>query len=228
MPKRCESFLAANGLKPGNLAAVGFHGQTLLHRPGARAHACRSATARRSRRGSAFPSSMIFAPPTSPRAGRARRWRRSFIARWCGICGASAAGRGAQSRRRRQRDLYRRRQIDRLRYRARQRVARRFFAAAHRTAARHRRPQGRGRHGRRGDDRASDGASVLRRAAAEIARPQRFSRLGRRRARRHRHRERRRDAHRAHRGRGGARSCRICRARRKAGSSPAAARAIRR
>jgi anhydro-N-acetylmuramic acid kinase len=28
-----ETFLAANDLKPANLAAVGFHGQTLLHRP---------------------------------------------------------------------------------------------------------------------------------------------------------------------------------------------------
>ena len=28
-----ESFLDTNGLKPGDLAAVGFHGQTLLHRP---------------------------------------------------------------------------------------------------------------------------------------------------------------------------------------------------
>jgi anhydro-N-acetylmuramic acid kinase len=28
-----ESFLATNGLKPGDVAAVGFHGQTLLHRP---------------------------------------------------------------------------------------------------------------------------------------------------------------------------------------------------
>ena len=28
-----QSFLGANALKPGSLAAVGFHGQTLLHRP---------------------------------------------------------------------------------------------------------------------------------------------------------------------------------------------------
>jgi len=28
-----EAFIGANGLKPANLAAVGFHGQTLLHRP---------------------------------------------------------------------------------------------------------------------------------------------------------------------------------------------------
>jgi anhydro-N-acetylmuramic acid kinase len=28
-----ESFLGSNGLQPGDLAAVGFHGQTLLHRP---------------------------------------------------------------------------------------------------------------------------------------------------------------------------------------------------
>jgi anhydro-N-acetylmuramic acid kinase len=28
-----ESFLGTNGLQPGDLAAVGFHGQTLLHRP---------------------------------------------------------------------------------------------------------------------------------------------------------------------------------------------------
>jgi len=28
-----EAFLDTNGLKPGNVAAVGFHGQTLLHRP---------------------------------------------------------------------------------------------------------------------------------------------------------------------------------------------------
>src|SRR6202050_2527830 len=28
-----QSFLDTNGLRPGHLAAVGFHGQTLLHRP---------------------------------------------------------------------------------------------------------------------------------------------------------------------------------------------------
>ena len=37
-------------------------------------------------RGSAFRWSMIFAPPMSPPAGRARRWRRCFIGRWCGDC----------------------------------------------------------------------------------------------------------------------------------------------
>ena len=45
-------------------------------------HACNSATERRLRRGSAFRWSMTFAPPTLKPAGRGRRWRRFFTARW--------------------------------------------------------------------------------------------------------------------------------------------------
>ena len=33
MREAVQSFLDSNGLRPGDLAAVGFHGQTLLHRP---------------------------------------------------------------------------------------------------------------------------------------------------------------------------------------------------
>ena len=146
---------------------------------------------------------------------------------------AAASDRGAQYRRRRQRHLSSTAtRSDRLRHRARQRADRRFHARAHRRAAATRTATRRGGGPRRrGGDRAAARASVLRAAAAEVARPQRLSRMGRGacRACGHAHRGRRRDADRAHRRDGRARASSILpRAPRDAGSSPAAARAIRR
>ena len=144
-----ESFLAANGLQPGHFAAIGLPRPNAAAPAGARSHAADRRRQRARRRGSAFPSSMIFAPPMWRRAGRARRWRRSSIAPWCGnrareppvavlnlggvanvtyIDGdaliACDTGPGNA-------------------------LLDDFLRRAHRPPARHRWPQGRGRHGRR-------------------------------------------------------------------------------
>ncbi len=58
---------------------------------------CRSAAGGSSPNGSAFPSSMIFAPPMSRPAGRARRSRRSFIRLWCGSWAATHRSRCSMS-----------------------------------------------------------------------------------------------------------------------------------
>ena len=84
-----RSLLGGNGLRPGDLAAIGFHGQTLLHRP-ERALTVQIGDGQVLAKRSAFPWSMIFAPPMSRQAGRARRWRRCFIRRWCASSAASA------------------------------------------------------------------------------------------------------------------------------------------
>ena len=77
-----ETFLAANDLKPPMWPRSDSTVRRCCIGRNAGLH-CRSATAPHWRRGSAFRSSTIFAPPTLPRAGRGRRWRRSIIARWC-------------------------------------------------------------------------------------------------------------------------------------------------
>ena len=78
-----ETFLAANGVAADAVTVIGFHGQTVLHRP-ERGLTSRSATAVCWPPGLAFPWSTIFAPPTWRPAGRARRWRRCFTERLCG------------------------------------------------------------------------------------------------------------------------------------------------
>ncbi len=155
-----QTFLAANALEPANVAAVGFHGQTLLHRP-ERGLTVQIGDGRAlaARLGIAVVYDFRAADVAAGGQGAplAPIFHRALVRR----LGRDAADRGAQYRRRRQCDLYRRRRIDRLRHRARQCLARRFFAAAHRAPARRRRPQGRGRRGRRGHDRAAVAASVL-------------------------------------------------------------------
>jgi anhydro-N-acetylmuramic acid kinase len=74
-----ETFLATEHIDKAAVAIVGFHGQTVLHRPSARL------TARRSRGVSASRSPMIFARQMSPQAGRARRWCLYSIRLWRAI-----------------------------------------------------------------------------------------------------------------------------------------------
>ncbi len=87
------TFLHANGLSARDVAVVGFHGQTVLHQPD-RHLTVQLGNGRRAREpGSASRWSMTSAPPTSPPAGRARRWCRSIIVRWCGCStGRSRSG----------------------------------------------------------------------------------------------------------------------------------------
>ena len=75
-----EALLRDNEIDPASIDIVGFHGQTVLHRPKQRLRS-RSATGRRWPRVSASTSLMIFAPPTSPPAARARRSCPCSIAR---------------------------------------------------------------------------------------------------------------------------------------------------
>src|SRR5207248_8558535 len=77
-----EAFLAANGMAPSEVAVVGFHGQTVVHRLTA-ASPSSSATAKRWPADSAFPWSTTFALPTLPPEDTARRWCPYFIARCC-------------------------------------------------------------------------------------------------------------------------------------------------
>jgi len=83
-----ESFLAANGLQHGEVAVVGFPGQTLLHRPERHLTLQIGDGAALAARLGTPVVCMIFVRRTWPRAGRARRLRQSFTARWCGNCSA--------------------------------------------------------------------------------------------------------------------------------------------
>ncbi len=99
--RRACSTTAAS--RAADVDVIGFHGQTILHRPAERrtwqiGDGALLARADRHRRGRRFPQ-----PPTSRPAGRARRSRRSTMPRAAEL--ARAAGRRAQHRRRRQRHL---------------------------------------------------------------------------------------------------------------------------
>ncbi len=198
-----QSFLAANDLQPGNLAAVGFHGQTLLHRPergltvqigDGRALAARLGipvvydfrAADVAAGGQGAPLAPIFHRALVRQLGReppVAVLNVGGVANVTYIDGdeliACDTGPGNALL-----DDFLRLRTGRPLDTDGRKAAAGTVDEAH--------------------DRASAGASVLRAAAAEIARPQRFPRLGRRHARRHRRRERRGDADRAHRGRGGA------------------------
>ncbi len=224
-----EAFLAANGMPPREVAVVGFHGQTVLHRPD------RGLTvqlgdgpALAARLG--IPVVYDFRAADVAAGGQGAPVVPVFHRAMVRMLERAASGRRAQSRRRRQRDLHRRRRrAGRLRYRPGQCADRRLSPPADREPAGRRRPRRRRRQGRRGRGRPRARASVLRQAAAEIARPQHLPPLGGRggRARQQEHRGWRRHDHRDHRGRGRSRHHASCRARRRAGSSPAAAPAIR-
>jgi anhydro-N-acetylmuramic acid kinase len=76
------TFLHANGLSAGAIDVVGFHGQTVLHRPDRRVTVQLGDGAELARR-LGIPWSTIFAPPMCRRR-RGRRWCRSITVRWCG------------------------------------------------------------------------------------------------------------------------------------------------
>ena len=76
-----SSFHAAtNAAAACAIDVIGFHGQTVLHRPEQRL-TVQLGDGPLLARGPASMSSTICAPPTSRPAGRARRWRRSIIVR---------------------------------------------------------------------------------------------------------------------------------------------------
>jgi 1,6-anhydro-N-acetylmuramate kinase len=77
-----EAFLAANGMPPSAVAVVGFHGQTVLHRPD-RGLTIQLGNSAALAAGSASRWSTTSAPPMSLPAGRAPRSCRCSIAPWC-------------------------------------------------------------------------------------------------------------------------------------------------
>jgi anhydro-N-acetylmuramic acid kinase len=82
-----ESLLVANGLQREQVAVVGFHGQTLIHRPGRRLTLqIGDGRALATRLGIAVVYDFRAADVAA--GGQGRRWRRSFTARWCGGCSA--------------------------------------------------------------------------------------------------------------------------------------------
>ena len=167
-----EAFLRRHGIAAGDVAG------RRLSRPDRAAPAGDAADgAARRRRGAGAPpahaaSSTISAPPTSPRAGRARRSCRCSIALSPTPRGWSRRWR-PQRRRRRQRHLHRFRQpAPRLRYRTRQCADRRLDARARRQGLRRERRRRRGGQAGRDAARLAPGAPVLLEGAAEVARPQ--------------------------------------------------------
>ena len=67
-----ETFLAANGIAASDVGVIGFHGQTVLHRP-ERGVTVQLGDGSAWRRDWGSRSSTISARPMSPRAGRGRR-----------------------------------------------------------------------------------------------------------------------------------------------------------
>src|SRR6516162_5467312 len=129
-----EAFLAANGMAPSAVAVVGFHGQTVLHRPD------RGLTIQLGN-GAALAGRLGIPVVYDFRAGRRRRRARradgaGISSRHAAPAQARASHRRAQSGRRRQHHLHqRRRRARRLRHRAGQRADRRLRAPAHRATA---------------------------------------------------------------------------------------------
>ena len=161
-----------------SLDVVGFHGQTITHRPGEALHLAD----RRRRRARAGAGRARGQRP----ARRRRRGGRAGRAAGAGVpcragARAAAAARGGEYRRRRQRHLDRRgRCAAGLRYRAGQRADRRLVRASRRPALRSRRGARGFGQGRSHAARALGRASLLRAQAAEVARPRRLQRyLGR-------------------------------------------------
>ncbi len=198
-----EAFLAANGMSASEVKVVGFHGQTVLHRPD------RGLTVQlgdgptlAARLG--IPVVYDFRAADVAAGGQGAPVVPVFHRALVRMLERAAPGRRAQCRRCRQCDLHRRRRRHRrLRHRSGQRADRRLSAPADQQPAGRRRARRRRRPRRRGRGRARADASLLCQAAAEIARPQHLPPVGRRagRARRQEHRGWRRHAHRHHRGR---------------------------
>ena len=76
-----EAFLATEHIEQSDVDIVGFHGQTVLHRPAARL-TVQIGNGERWPRGSSCRSLMISGRLMWPPAGRARRWCRCSIRRW--------------------------------------------------------------------------------------------------------------------------------------------------
>ncbi len=168
-----EAFIEAEHIDPAGIAIVGFHGQTVLHKPAARLTVQigdGAALARRIK----LPVAYDFRAADVAAGGQGAPLVPVYHQALARGLEAPAPDRGAQRRRRRQRHLRRRRRSDRLRHRPGQRAHRRFHARAHRRAARPRRRRGGARPRRRGFHRARAGARVLRAGLPEIARPQRL------------------------------------------------------
>ena len=224
MPRRSSALLAAQRHRAGDIDVVGFHGQTVLHRP--QAQADRPDRRRRGARDAARHPGGVRLPRRRCRRRRAGRAAGAGVSpRLVDTHRAAASGRRAQYRRRRQCHLRRRRaRPDRLRHRPGQCADRRFHARAHRRALRRQRRRG----GRPASPTSAFIARVLdasvlrgRRRNRSTATPSpsptsacRNSRSPTARRRCPRSRSRRSRA-----------SCRTCRSRRAPGSSPAAARA---
>ena len=75
-----RAFLSANSLAPAQIDVIGFHGQTVLHRP-ALGLTVQIGDGERPARESGV-AVVTCAPSTSPRAGRARRWCRCSTRPW--------------------------------------------------------------------------------------------------------------------------------------------------
>ena len=82
-----ESLLVANGLQREQVAVVGFHGQTLIHRPG-RGLTLQIGDGRALATRLGIAVVYDFRAADVAAGGQGRRWRRSFTARWCGSCSA--------------------------------------------------------------------------------------------------------------------------------------------
>ena len=224
-----EAFLAANGMPPSAVSVIGFHGQTILHRPD-RGMTVQLGNGRALAARLGIPVVYDFraadiaaggqGAPVVPVFHRAmvRMLKEPHpigVLNVGGVANVTFIDRDARSRR--------------LRHRPRQCADRRLLAIAHRPDAGRRGPHCGCGQGRRGGGRTRADPSVLCAASAEVARPQRLPPLGERggAACRQEHRGWRRDHHRHH-GRGGrSRDDHPAGQATRAGSWPAAVRATR-
>ena len=144
MRRPSERFLRENGLSLSDIDVIGFHGQTVIHRPERRLTVQLGVGAAAGGAAGPSRSSTTCAPPTwRRRAGRAAG---AGLSPGAGGRAEGAPGRLRQHRRRRQHDLDRDgRGTDRLRHRSRQCAAQRLVRASHGCAPRPgRRPGGLG------------------------------------------------------------------------------------
>ena len=126
----------ATDCRASEIGVVGFHGQTVLHRPERRLTVqLGDGAALAARLG--IPVVYDFRAADVAAGGQGAPLVPVFHRALARMLDRAASDRGAQSRRRRQRHLHRRRRrSDRLRHRTGQRADRRFPASAHRHGAR--------------------------------------------------------------------------------------------
>ncbi len=77
-----KTFLKHNNIMAEDVDVIGFHGQTVLHRPDRGTHRADSAMVRCWRARQALAWSMTCGPKTWSMAGRVRRWSRSIMLPW--------------------------------------------------------------------------------------------------------------------------------------------------